>query len=127
MGSAAQAACSSSWALRAQACAQPPPLGMAGTVHIQTLLASEMSSFLPLDCARVKLSLALIKTCQHLEPGPHRNLSPLLHHYPRKSALSEAVSILDWGQEEQAPCVRRPRGGRGLAGPCLLVLEGQAS
>ena len=41
-----------------------------GTLQILTLSASEMSSFLPLHCARVKLALALMKTCQHLKWSP---------------------------------------------------------
>lgn len=47
-----------------------------GIRQIQTHSASEMSSFVPLDCARVKLALALIKTCRHLEWGPQKPVTP---------------------------------------------------
>lgn len=82
-----------------------------GDSQIQTHSASETSSFLPLDCARVKLALALIKTCRHLEWGPQKPVTP-------PTSLSQAsqppqCTVSTWEKEEQAPFSREPGGGGG--------------
>lgn len=85
-----------------------------------------MSSFLPLDCARVELARALIKTCRHLEWGaPPETCHPSYIIIPGKSTLSDAVSILHSG-EEQAPLGLGALGEGGQLGQTYFVLEGQA-
>ena len=51
-----------------------------------------MSSFLPLNGARVKLALALIKTCQHLEP--QKPVTPLTSLSWTNQPCPDSVSIL---------------------------------
>lgn len=63
-----------------------------GTLQIETLFASEMSSFLPLHGARVKLALALMKTCRHLEP--QKPVTPPTPLSWKNQPSPDSVSIL---------------------------------
>lgn len=91
--------------------------GTARTRRTQRLPASEMSSLLPLDCARVKLARALIKTCHCLAWGP-----PEACHPP--TSLSLLPSALGGGRNRPIRAGElRNRRGWGLAGwaqPALL-------
>lgn len=98
------------------ACSKRSPFLPTGIWHIQPLSTSEMSSFLPLDCTRVKLALVLIKTCRHLELGPQKPVTP-------PTLLSQASQpSLIWEKEEQVYF----RGGEVLTGQTCFILEGQA-
>lgn len=100
--------------------------GTVGTMHIRMLLASEMSSFLPLDCARVKLSLALIKTCQHLELGPTETCHPSYIIIPGKPTLCSSFHSGGGGAGGASP-LWLAACRRGCLDHACLVSEGQAS
>lgn len=70
-----------------------------------------MSSFPPLDCARVKLALALIKTCRHLEWGPQKPVTP-------PTSLSQA---------DQPSPMHSFHGGEGGTSPSHLGTRGRGA
>lgn len=89
-----------------------------GIQQIRTLSASEMSGFLPLDCARVKLAQMLIKTCRHLEWDPQKPVTLPASLSQGTSALSgaqfPALSILHLGEGRTSfSLLGSPEGGGG--------------